>query len=355
MTEAQPDPITHPNSALAGPPFLTQLHLVNAGLEKNSHPRSHYSRQSSVTPERQTPESQRTPVITWPDIDVQEELQELKSWAADQAKLLESFYPGRMLLRKEEPERYGIFGENPEYWESQIAHWKREHDLLVKEHDRRKRLEAEGRATEGYAQALLLSPVQSPSPAPSDGILQATAAGIKKDKPAARRPYQQHATRSPAQHDEKRSSRLSQPTTAGESPQSTAEASKRRKDAETQKKRDVEGEGLAPMNVEVTENRSEPVTKSASKSRKNTSKVSKTATRTARTPKSMRSTVPKAPRALPWTLRSKDTISYRETGTRAVSAKKRRLRRGKAFEEVRRFFFFQAEDGIRYCEHALRG
>lgn len=336
MTEAQPDPITRPNSALAGPPAIAQLHFVNAALKKNRHPRSHYSRQFSVTPERQTPESQRTPVITWSDPDPLEELREVKSWAADQAKLLEKFYAGRVLLRKEEPEKYGIFGEDPEYWESQISHWKLEYEKLAQEHDRRKRLEAEGRAIEGYAQALLLSPVQSPSPPPPDGTLQATTAGIKKDKPAATRLYQQHATRSPSRHRQKRSSQLPQPT-AEDSLQSTSEASKVRENRETEKEQDVEEKGLAQMTDPVTKHRPDLVTKNVSRSRKNNSSVSKTTTRTARTQKNMRPMVPKAPRALPWTLRSRDAISYRETGTRVASAKKRRPRRGKPFEGVRRF------------------
>ncbi|KAL9125286.1 MAG: hypothetical protein Q9175_008103, partial [Cornicularia normoerica] len=205
MTEAQPDPINRPNSALDGPPAIAQLHFVNARLEENPHPRQHYGRQFSITPKRQTPESQRTPLITWPETDPIEELKEAKAWAANEAKRLEQFYAGRLLLRKEEPERYGIFGENTMYWDSQTSHWKNEYEKLAKEYDRRKRLEAEGRVVDGYAQSLLLSPVQSPSPPPSNGILRATAVGFKKHKPAATRPSQQPVTRCPSQIRKKRS------------------------------------------------------------------------------------------------------------------------------------------------------
>ncbi|CAF9919814.1 MAG: hypothetical protein ALECFALPRED_001310 [Alectoria fallacina] len=203
MTESQPDPISRPNSALAGPPHLAQLRFVNARLEKNPHPREDYSRQFS--PDRQTPESQRTPFIPWPDIDPIEDLKEAKAWAAEEAKRLEQFYAGRVLLRKEEPEKYGIFGEDPEYWDSQTSHWKFEYEKLAEEYDRRKQLEAQGNANEEYAEALLLSPIQSSSSSPSDGISRATAAGIDKHKPAAIRPSRQTFTKSPSQHLKKRS------------------------------------------------------------------------------------------------------------------------------------------------------
>ena len=206
MTEAQPDPVSRPNSARNGPPHFAQLHLVNAGLEKDAHPRECYSRQFSVTPDRQTPESQRTPQITWPDRDPIEDLKEAKAWAANEAKRLEKFYAGRVLLRKEEPEQHGIFGEDSEYWDSQTDHWKTEYEKLAQEYDRRKHLEAEGKADKGYAEALVLSPIQSPSSPPSNGILRPTAARVKEHKPVATRSSQQPVTKSPSQNLKKRSS-----------------------------------------------------------------------------------------------------------------------------------------------------
>lgn len=204
MTESQPDPISRPNSALARPPHLAQLRFVNARLEKNPHPREHYSRQFS--PDRQTPESQRTPFITWPDPDPIEELKEAKAWATEETKRLERFYAGRVSLRKEEPEKYGIFGEDPEYWDSQTSQWKAEYEKLVEEYDRRKQLEAEGKAIEGYAEALRLSPIQSLSSPPPNGVLRATPTGVDKHKPAATSPFWQTVTKSPSQHPRKRSS-----------------------------------------------------------------------------------------------------------------------------------------------------
>lgn len=211
MTDAQLDPISRPNSALAGPPAIIQLHFVNARLEKNFQPREHFDRQFSVTPERQTPESQQTPLIAWPDIDPIEEVRKVKEWAANAAKPLAQFYAGRVLLQKEEPEKYGIFGEDIEYWESQISHWNFEYKKLSGQYERRKQLEVEGKAVAGYAQALLLSPLQSPSAPASNDIRQIRAPRKEKKKPAnvrivkesvaesqpgalKRRPHPQHPT-----------------------------------------------------------------------------------------------------------------------------------------------------------------
>lgn len=238
MFEAQPEPISRPNSALDAPPGFAQLHLVNVSLEKNSRPRHDYSRQFSVTPERQTPESQRTPRITWPDPDPIEQLKEAKGYAAKQAKLLERFHDGRELLRKEEPERYGVFGEDLIYWESQTWHWRTENKKLEEEYERRKLLEIEGRAADGYAESLLLSPVPSSSPPPSDGILRATATEIKKYKSAVTKPLQPPATKKSSQRRKKRSLQLSQ-LTPKDSLNSISEASRRWKHTGTAEIRDI--------------------------------------------------------------------------------------------------------------------
>lgn len=203
MVQIQPDPVTNPISTLDGSPHHAQLPFVKAELE---NPLEHFSRHPSLTPDRLTPESQRTQSTTQPDSAYTERLEEARARAATEAKLFEQFYAGRALLRKEEPERHGIFGKDPAYWDFQTSHWKAEYQKLVEEYDRRRQLEAEGKAMEGYAQALLLSPIQSPSSPPSDGNLRATAARVKKHKPIATRPSQQPVTKSPSQNLKKRSS-----------------------------------------------------------------------------------------------------------------------------------------------------
>ncbi len=336
MTEEQTDPITRPNSTVDRLPSLAQLHFVNARLEKNCHPREHYSRQFS--PDRQTPESQRTPPMIWPDPDPIEELKEAKAWAANEGKRLERFYAGRVLLRKEEPERHVIFGEDPEYWDSQTSHWKTEYEKLAAEYDRRTQLEAEGKVHEGFAQALLLSPSQSPSPPPTDGILRATAAGIRKHKPTATRPSQIPVEKGPSQPHKKRSPQASE-RTPRDSLDGISKASERQKYGETGKKQDTEEEHFAPASLDRRHRRQmiNPIPRhtdsSGAPKRKNTSRGLKA---TAKIANSQKTVPPQTPRVLPWTLRSRDAISYRETGTRAGWKKRRRPGKGKAFKGVHR-------------------
>ena len=306
MTEAPSDPITRPSSALDLPPFFAQLPLANARLDKNPCPREHYSRQFSVTPERQTPESQRTPRIIWPEADPVAELKEAKEWATNEAKRLGKFYAGRLLLKKEEPERYGIFGEDTEYWDSQTAHWKSEYEELEKEYNRRRQREAEGKATDGWAQSMLLSPIKvSPHP-PSDGILLATAAGITIKKPTATRSSQQPVSTSQSPHGGKGSSQLSQLTPKDDTSTIPIALGKRKR-AKATNKPELEGIRRKPHG-----------------SQRETSSVTKTTTKKARRGKRLNFQDVEAPRGLPWTLRSRSTISYRETGTRVSSGRKRR-------------------------------
>lgn len=330
MIEAHPDLISCPNSAGDRLPHFPQLRFVNAGLEKNPHPREHYERQFS--PDRQTPESQRTPLITWPEPDPIEELKEAKAWAADQAKRLGKFYAGRLLLRKEEPERYGIFGENTEYWDSQTSHWKTEYEKLAEEYDRRKKLEADGKVNEGFAQALLLSPIQSPSPPPPNSILRATAAEIKKHKPSVVGPSRQPVTdRRSSRERVKRSPYLSQ-LNPEDKPKILVRVSKRLQQKGKEKEPGAEEETIAQTTNPAPKTRPNRATKSAPRPRKNTPRVSKTMNNKMRRRGELRSVGPPAPRVLPWTLRSMDAISYGETGTRAASKKKRRSGRERALK-----------------------
>ena len=306
VTESQPDPITRPNSALSVWPFLARLDLVNAGLEKKPHPREHYSRQFSVTPERQTPESQRTPHITWPEPDPVDELNEAKEWAAKEAKRLENFYAGRLLLKKEEPERYGIFGEDTDYWYSQKAHWKSEFEKLEEEYNRRRQWEAEGKATDGWAQSMLLSPIKASPRPPLDGILLATAASTTKKTPTATRSSQQPVSTSQSPHRGEGSSQPSQ-LTPKDGLNIIPIASGKRKHAD------------ATAISDLKEGRRKP-----HRSQRENARITKTMTKKARREKRLDFPDAEAPRCLPWTLRSRSTISYRETGTRVSSGRKRR-------------------------------
>ena len=306
MTEAQSDPITRPNSAVDLPPFIAQLQSVNARLDKNSFPREHYDRQFSVTPERQTPESQRTPRITWPEPDPVEELEEAKEWAAKEAKRLETFYAGKLLLKKEEPERYGIFGEDPEYWYSQKAHWKSEYEKLEKEYNRRKQWEVEGKAANGWAQSLLLSPIQASAPAPSDGNLLATAAGVREKRPTATRSHQPLVSTSQSPQRGKGSLQLSQLIPKDDTNTIPIALGKRKHTEETDTL-DLDGIRRKPHG-----------------SQRENSRITKTTTKKARGEKRLGFPDVEAPRGLPWTLRSRSAISYRETGTRVSSGRKRR-------------------------------
>ncbi|MCJ1459109.1 hypothetical protein MMC28_009486 [Mycoblastus sanguinarius] len=169
MPGSDTDPISRPNSANDGLPVLVQLQLVDTELEKNPLPRTDFGRHFSLTPERHTPESQRTPVLNTPsDLDPAEELRDAKAWAAQEAKSLQRFYLGRELLREEEPEQHGIFSEDPYYWRCQARHWLSETYKHVNEFETRKLSEQRGDSKEGYARTLLISPIQSPSPPPSN-------------------------------------------------------------------------------------------------------------------------------------------------------------------------------------------
>lgn len=153
--------------AKAGMPVMVQLHLVNAALEKNPQPREDFYRQYSVTPERRTPEGERTPPP--PTYSPAEILRSSKAYAAKVAKGLKQFHAGRVMLRKEEAGQYGVLEEDPDYWASKIDHWHDEGWRLMKEMGRRKKLELKGEAKEGYALTMLSSPLQSNLPTLTKG------------------------------------------------------------------------------------------------------------------------------------------------------------------------------------------
>ena len=175
MDESEDEPRSLPCSAEEAKymPVMVQLHLVDAALEKLPLHREDFYLQYPVTPERQTPEGERTPPppVYSPGTILKSE----KGWAADVSKTLAQFHAGRLLLRKEETEDHGTLEEDPDYWSSKATDWQGELWKLMIEMGKRKKLELKGEAEEGYALAMLSSPLQSPSLRPMDGSLPEVA------------------------------------------------------------------------------------------------------------------------------------------------------------------------------------
>ena len=154
--------------AKAGLPTMVQLYLVDEGLKRNPAPREDFYRQFSATSEPPTPKDEPiTPPPTY-----EESLQESKNLAAKVAKGLAQFYEGRVLLRREETEPRGDLEQDLNYWNSKIERWRDFGWPLFVEVGDRRRKELDGEAEKGYAEAMLLSPVQPQSHAPLDHGLQ---------------------------------------------------------------------------------------------------------------------------------------------------------------------------------------
>ena len=333
MNEPQlQDPVSRPNSALDGWPYIIQLRFVNARLEKNALPREHFDRQFSVTPDRQTPESQQTPLIALPLPNPVEELEKAKFWAAKEAERLREFYAGRVILRKEEPERYGIFGKDPDYWYSQKSHWETEYEKMVVEFDKRKQLEAEGRAVHGYADALLSSPIQSPSAPASDDIILPDGAPGKKAPTPDIISLPEEPTVKVRLAPSKKVPHPQQPT-PDYSSDSVLKARKSRKNPHAKLKGwENEKTSFDGTKSGKTQRRKMPdhkptlkpdtVTQSAKQPRQRHWKISKANAKGWLAKGTNKPREPRAARSLPWDLRPRDAISYRERGTRAVKKQK---------------------------------
>ena len=143
--------------AKVGLPTIVQLDLVDEGLKRNPEPREDFYRQ--YTPELPTPTEE-------------EILQETKDFAAKVAEGLKLFYAGRVLLRREEAEQHGDLDQDqdPDYWQSKADRLQEFGTDCLEEWRKRKKKERKGEAEKGYADALLLSPEQSLSPAPSGRV-----------------------------------------------------------------------------------------------------------------------------------------------------------------------------------------
>ena len=160
-------PCSAPEAKAGLRPFV-QLYLVDEGLKRNPVPREDFYRRYSDTQEPQTPKDE-------PITPYEERLQESKDLAAKVAKGLKQFHKGRVLLRREEAEQHEGLEQDLDYWDSKIQQWRDFAWPLLLEVGKRKRKELNGGAEEGYAEAMLLSPVQSPSPTPLDrGLLDVT-------------------------------------------------------------------------------------------------------------------------------------------------------------------------------------
>lgn len=324
MDEFDDEPRSVPCSneeAKIGMPVMVQLHLVDAGLEKNPHPRVDFYRQYSITPERRTPEGERTPPP--PTYSREEHVKGEKAWAARVAKGLKQFHAGRVLLRKEEAEQGGVLEEDPDYWSSKADRWQDEGWKLMKEMGRRKKRELKGEAEEGYALAMLSSPVQPPSPPPSKGSLPEVAQHLKTTNAVidelpetSTRPSQPHAEPSQGslqpipEHDPDYLPNL----TKGQkrTHQQVEDHEEESWDQTSRTKRQRREVATAPQ-------KQEPVY--ATKS-----------------PQGLENDMSKAPltqRTLPWKLRSRDVLSYRETGTRTTMKNRGRQGKKKVYERSR--------------------
>lgn len=301
--------------AKAGFRVIVQLHLVDEALRKNPLPREDFYAQYPVTPERQTPEEQRTPP---PRIYTNEEsLQISKDWATDVAKGLKQFYAGRVMLRREEAEQHGDLEQDPDYWDSKAKQWQDFGWRLIKELGKRKRKEAKGEAKEGYAQAMLLSPAQSPSPASLNcGLPEVTQQPkppitISNDLPEInRRPSSQEPLQSTPEHNRGSHATL----TKGQ------KRTRNEYEDQEQSLEHTERNKRQRCEMATTQQKQEPVpvTKSTQGTRMATPRIRRNEAHEEPKQKDPSpNSRPPQPK-ISWGLRPRKKISYRETGSRTT-------------------------------------
>ena len=298
-------------------PVMVQLHLVDAALEENFLPREDFYRQYPVTPERLTPEAERTPPP--PILTPGEILEAEKTWAARVAKGLGQFYAGRVLLRKDEAERHGVLGESPEYWSLKANEWQDEGWKLIVETLKRERLELNGEAEEGYARVMLASPLQSPCLPSSDDALPHIATDLHKATiPSSdllsmgTRPSQLHAK---ASHEPSH-------TAPDHNPDSLSRSAKGRKRTLTDDNSHEQGSSnqtrrtrRQPRAILAADHKQEPIptTEPTRDLGRNVPKASRINAKVRPRRKKLSKTS-SAPRSLPWNLRSRGEMSGRQTG-----------------------------------------
>ena len=308
MLTSDYDPISRPNSAFDGIPGC-QLQLVDEALERNPHRREDFYREFSVTPERQTPESQRTP--NWPRSDP-EEIREAADAAWEATKSLKRFYTGRVLL-KNDPDASMICGYTTAYWQSKTKEWLNEVQRLEEQYEQRLDQEQNSGAHQGYAEALLLSPPPS-SPA-ADGISRTPIPNTKKREPAVPRISLNPTTVTPPQLP-KIPLDLQQPT-PNDSSETINESRKRSRGGFA--RGDEDGKSLNQTTPKKREQRMKPgppprhksdlVAISTRQVRTKTWRVSKANVKEASQRKKLSSVVTQTPRSLPWSLRSRADMS----------------------------------------------
>ena len=312
MSTSSYDPISRPNSAFDEIPGC-QLQLIDEGLERNPHRREDFYREFTVTPERQTPESQRTP--NWPRSDP-EEIREATDAAWEAAKSLQRFYSARVLFRKD-PDGSMICGYTTAYWQSKTKDWLDEIQRLEEEYEQRLDQEQKGGAYEGYAEALLLSPPPS-SPA-ADGISRPPNPNTKKRDPAVSR-----LSLSPTARTQPQSSKIPlymQQPTPNDSSETISDVAKGRKRSHGGSRRnDKDGKGLDQIHPKKRRQRmkrgpkqthkSDPVAMPGRQLRTRNWRVSKANTKEASQRKKLSSVASQTTRSLPWDLRSRDAVAY---------------------------------------------
>ena len=329
--KAEDEPLSPPCSAVEakfGLPTIVQLHLVDDGLEQNPLPREDFYRQYS--PKRPSPKIVHTPL---PDIYTHEEtLRMSKDFAMKVANGLKQFHAGRVMLRREEAEQHGDLEQDPDYWDRKVAQMEDFAEELFLEVDKRKEKELKGEAKEGYAREMLLSPTGSPSRAPLDrGLSEVTeqskpsSATRDGSPPINRRPSQPHAgpSQEPLQ---------SPPENNRDDPPTPLKGQKRtRSEVQDQEKSPAHTNRNKRQRREVAtaQQKQEPV--SVIKSTQGPERLIPSVPRTKphETPK--RKGLSPKPRSaqptIPWDLRPRNRISYRETGSGTNMGN--RSRRGK--------------------------
>ena len=317
------EPISRPNSAFDEIPGC-QLQLVDEGLKKNPHRRKDFYRQFSITPERQTPESQRTP--DWPRPDP-EEFEEAAEGAYEAAKSLKRFYTGRVLFRND-PNGSMICGYTPAYWRSKTNEWLNEVQKLEEQYEQRLDQEQKGGPKEGYAEALLLSPLPS-SPAANGNFRSPTPNTKKREPVISKLPLNSTARIRPQPR--KKRPYLQRPT-PNDSSETFSEVAKSRKRSHGGSGRSDEDEKSLNQTYPKKRQRrmkpgpmpthkSDPVAMTARQLRTKNWTISKANTKEASQRKKLSSVASQPPRSLPWNLRSRDAVSHYQSGTKSAVEK----------------------------------
>lgn len=339
MDDSDGEPVSLPCSAPEadiGLPVMVQLHLVDAALKKNPQPREDFYRQYSVTPERRRPQEERTPPP--PSYSPETILRKSKAWAATVAKSLKRFHAGRVMLRKEEAEQHGVLKEDPDYWESRAKDRQGELWRLMKEMGKRKMRELKGEAEEGYAMSMLLSPLQLPSPPPSNGRLPEVAQNLMTTT-AISNELPEISTRSLRPHAGPSQGPLQ--LIPEHNPEYVPTFTKSQKRAWTEIEGDEE-ESLERTSRTKRERKGTvtaqpkqqliPATEKTQGPEENMSTDFRTKTNEGPEQKNPSPKAPSTPGTLPWNLRPRDVVAYRETGTGMTTKNRGRKVKKKGYQ-----------------------